>query len=259
MKLPSWNKRIWFVLLPIILVCLSSCGINSNLMLKTPTNFVYDSIPKQKDVEYRLAPNDIISFELYTNSAFKLLDMTTSEESGSARGVSAISLPIDQDSMCKFPTLGSLNLTGLTLREAEDSLEKRYAEYWKEPFVILKVMNRRVVMFPGNAGDAMVINLTSNNTTLMECLALAGGISDDGKAYKIKLIRNNDKGERSVFLIDLSKIDNLALGDIVMQSNDIVYVEPHKKVIRETAKELAPIISIISSTIVIITAINLVR
>jgi hypothetical protein len=30
------------------------------------------------------------------------------------------------------------------------------------------------------------LNLTNNNTTVIEALALTGGIAEDGKAYKVK-------------------------------------------------------------------------
>ena len=65
-------------------------------------------------------------------------------------------------------------------------LEEKYASYYVKPFVLMSVQNKRVIVFPGNAGDAKVIPLLNNNTSLIEALALAGGISDDGKAHKVK-------------------------------------------------------------------------
>ncbi|MBK6834533.1 MAG: hypothetical protein IPG89_09750 [Bacteroidetes bacterium] len=52
-----------------------------------------------------------------------------------------------------------------------------------------------------------------NNTTVFEAIALAGGISQDGKAYRIKLIRRvTPNSNPIVYLIDLSKIEGIAPG-----------------------------------------------
>ena len=62
---------------------------------------------------------------------------------------------------------------------------------------------KRVIVFPGNGSDAKVIPLTNNNTTLTEAIAMAGGITDRGRANHIKVMRRVGS-ERKVYKIDLS-------------------------------------------------------
>jgi polysaccharide export outer membrane protein len=138
----------------------------------------------------------------------------------------------------------------MTIKEAEKHLESLYAQYYVDPYVQLGVINRRVVVFPGAGGDAKVITLLNNNTTLLETLALAGGLSKRGKAKRIKLIRTVD-GKREVYLIDLSDIEGLKLADIIVQANDIIYVEPVPEIAREILQEVTPILSLISSIFII--------
>ena len=125
-----------------------------------------------------------------------------------------------------------------------------------EPFVQVKVTNQRVIVFPGNGSDAKVIPLMNSNTTLMEALAQAGGITDRGKANTIKLMRKVD-GKRVVYGIDLSTMDGLQYVDMIVQANDYIYVEPTPEIGKQVAQNVVPIVSLISSAIVIISAINL--
>jgi polysaccharide export outer membrane protein len=110
-----------------------------------------------------------------------------------------------------------------------------------------------VIVFPVRAGDAKVIPLTNNNTTLIEALALAGGISEDGKARLVKLIRDNGKGKQDVFLLDLSTISGLKFASTVLQANDIIYVEPRRHYSYKFLTEVAPIVSLLTSTFILYT------
>jgi polysaccharide export outer membrane protein len=116
---------------------------------------------------------------------------------------------------------------------------------------MMSVKNKRVIIFPGSAGDAKVIPLENNNTTLIEALALAGGIADDGKARMVKVIRRtNDKND--VYLVDLSTIEGIKHANMILQANDIIYVEPRRKYATKAIAEIAPVLSLISSTLVLI-------
>jgi polysaccharide export outer membrane protein len=84
-------------------------------------------------------------------------------------------------------------------------------------------------------------------------LALTGGIAEDGKAYKVKLIRNDGSPKPKVYLMDLSKIEGIAAGNSVVLANDIIYVEPRYKLAKTIVAEIAPIISLLTSTILIYT------
>jgi len=116
--------------------------------------------------------------------------------------------------------------------------------------VQLKVTNNRVIIFPGGqGGTSTVITLSNTNTTLIEALALAGGISD-GKAHKIKLIRG-DLHNPKVYLIDLSTIEGMKASNLVLQANDIIYVEPRPKVAQRILENIAPYLTLLSTTLLI--------
>ena len=92
----------------------------------------------------------------------------------------------------------------------------------------------------------------------MEALAQAGGITDRGKASAIKLMRRVD-GERVIYTLDLSTIEGLKYVDMIIQANDYIYVEPTPELAKEIAEDVVPIVSLISSAIVILSAVLLIK
>ncbi|MFN3875089.1 MAG: SLBB domain-containing protein, partial [Flavobacteriales bacterium] len=120
------------------------------------------------------------------------------------------------------------------------------------PFVQLMVTNRRVVVFPGEGGAARVVMLENNNTTLLEALAQAGGMASRGDARRVKLFRHNADGTRTVYQFDMSKIDGLPYADIVLQGDDVIYVQPNPEIAREALQDLTPIITLLTSIVLVI-------
>jgi polysaccharide export outer membrane protein len=59
--------------------------------------------------------------------------------------------------------------------------------------------------------------------------------------------------ERKVYTIDLSTIEGLKYADIIVQGNDYIYIEPNAELTKGVLREVAPIISIFSSALVIFT------
>lgn len=233
----------------------SSCGwLNPSIMLKTDKDYKYAANPDStRAIEYKISANDILEFSIYSNDGFKLVDLTSLNSANMGyRFESDIRYLVEADGNVKLPIVGKTKLSGLTIREAESFLEEKYSSFYIRPYVIMSVSNKRVIVFPGSAGDAKVIPLQNNNTTLIEALALAGGIADDGKARMVKLIRQN-KDQHDVFLIDLSKIEGIKMATMVLQANDIIYVEPRRKYASRFLQEVAPIVSLVTSAFVLLT------
>ena len=73
-----------------------------------------------------------------------------------------------------------------------------------------------------------------------------GGISNNGRAKRIKLIRKTQE-KQEVYLIDLSTIDGLKDASLTLQSNDIIYVEPIRNYAREILSDVTPVLGLIST------------
>jgi len=249
--------KIRKILLGVVLLTLlfSACNrsYRSSRMFMAKKSYEYtELIDTTADNEFRLAPNDIVDFRLFTNDGFKLIDLSTMNDNSSNNRMSQqqnnFYYLLEYDGMVKLPMIGRVNLAGKTIQEAENFLEEKYAKYYIDPFARITVSNRRVVVFTGDYSQGKVIELNNRNMTLVEGLALAGGIPRSGKAHTIKLIRGEGPTP-NVYNIDLSKIDYLDQASIVLQSNDIIYVEPRISLTTELLREWAPLIAVTTSVL----------
>lgn len=238
-----------------VIAALSSCTVNSHVMLKTPKDFVFDSIPETDIEEYVITPGDQLEFRLYSNGGFSVIDITSGTGgNGNSAALSRnlnIFYLVQNDGKVKLPILGETQIVGKSILEAQSYLEGLYSAYYVDPFLQLNVINKKVVVFPGSGNSAQWVTLQNNTTTLMEVLAQVGGISANSKANSIKVMRRVDgKENREVYKIDLSKISELPKGDMIILADDIIYVEPNANIAREVLQDVAPIISLVSSTVV---------
>ena len=248
-------------ILGIVIACyfLASCKpLNPSIMFRTPKDYKYDTRVKDTTKEYRIAANDAISFRLFTNNGLKLVDVTESNTQMFQQLNQGITYVVEFDGYVNLPIIGRVDVNGMTVREAEFFLEEKYDEVFIDPFLLLNVTNRRVTIFPGSGGDGVVLTLQNNNIKLLEALALAGGLADQGRSARIKLIRG-DLADPKIYLIDLSTIQGISQADIILQANDIIYVEPIGVTTRQVLGEISPVLSLLTGILTLYFVIDRVR
>lgn len=239
----------------VLAALLSSCTINRDIMFRTPMDYEFDTYVDSARNTLRLQSNDMVQFRLFANDGFKMIDLVSENGTREATFLqrTMFSYFLESDGMVKLPVIGRIPLAGMTLREAEAFLEAQYTTYYNRPFVQLQVVNRRVVVFPGSGGDARSVVLDNNNTTLLEVLGAAGGLSSRGNAKKVKVFRYGVDHERLIYQFDLSDIEGLKYADMVMQGDDVVYVQPNPEFAREILADLTPLITLMSSILLVLT------
>ncbi|MEO0334740.1 MAG: polysaccharide export protein EpsE, partial [Bacteroidota bacterium] len=109
--------------------------------------------------------------------------------------------------------------------------------------------NKRVVVLGGLGGQ--VIPLTNENMSLIEVLALAGGVSQGSRTDNIRLIRG-DLDDPEVRIIDLSTIQGVKKASLKVMPGDIIYVQPVQRVASEALRDISPIFGLITSTLTLI-------
>lgn len=231
---------------------LGSCTINKNLMFKTDREFVYGQMNfDSTNAEYRLAPNDIITIAVFTNGGNLLLEnTTTSAERSRSVSLTDFFYQIDVRGNVELPVVGTHHLEGMTILEAQFYLTEKYLVQYNNPYIIVRVINRRIMVFSGSGGEGIVVPLINTNVSVIEALALAGGLDVRGNASKVKLIR--DVGSKQeVYLIDLSTIEGIKYANMPVQAGDILYVEPTPDIASGLLGDLQPVFQIITSVLLI--------
>lgn len=238
----------------LVALLLTGCTINRDIMFKTAKDYTFDQVTDSVKANLKLQRNDQLLLRLYANDGFKLIDMVNE---GGARDAAILQRAsftyfIDADGLVKLPLLGRVPMAGLTLREAEAFLEEKYTAFYKRPYAQVIVNNRRVVVFPGGGGDAKVVQLENTNTSLLEVIGLAGGLNKRGNAHKVKVFRYDTSGKRLIYQFDLSDISGLQYADMVMQGDDVVYVQPNPDIASEALQDILPIVTLLSSVLLVL-------
>jgi len=230
-------------------------------MMRVPSDFQYDKFSTGPDSLYRLAPNDIINVRILTNNGENLINVTSDAESNSAQSSTGkfggIAILVEFDGSAKLPLIGRVQLAGLSRREAEDKLETLYKEQYRDPYVTISFDNRKVMVFPGSGNNARIVSFTGDNMNLLEALAEVGGISNTGRAKKVKLIRGDLKNPH-IYKIDLSTIDGMKEADLALQSGDIIYVDPYEDPAVIFNRNVTPYLTIVGALASVITSVALI-
>jgi polysaccharide biosynthesis/export protein len=241
-------KRIVLILvLPLIL---HSCRtIRPNEMFNVDKDFNYEQF-QLDDKEYKIKPFDKLEIRVFTNDGYKLIDLSSGEQNMRMQGT--LEYLVEHDGLVKVPTLGRIELKDFTLREAEKLLEKEYANYYQNPFVQIRVTNRKVYVFKNSGSNASVLNIPDENMTLIEALAQSGGLSDLDQSYRIKLIRGDITKNPKVYKYNIYTLKDISNTNLILEANDIIYVESRPKYVNRILGEINPYLSLITTVLLVI-------
>ena len=147
------------------------CTVNQDLMFRSGADYAYEKLNETTNEAYRLAPNDRLQLQLFSNRGQRLMAMTAgSVEENRGDNLfqqqrAMFTYRVELDGTVELPEVGAVKLAGLTLDEAEQTIEAAYESEYVDPYALLQVVNNRVLVFPGEAGQATVITLQNQNTT----------------------------------------------------------------------------------------------
>jgi len=245
------NMRTLFFIVGVAAL-MSSCSINKNIMFKTDTEYEFNKPELDStNKEYKLAPFDYITINLFTGNGAMILEYTTS---GIDRlpnyGGFDLYYILNEQGVVNLPVIGPTKLSGMSIPEAQKFLESKFVNY-NYPFCLVRVLNRRVLVFTGDGSLGSVVPLANQNISVLEAIALGGGIRERGNASKVKIIRKKD-GVNQVYRLNLSTIEGVESAKMIVQGGDIIYVEPVPQLTNEFVKDIAPLVSLISSSLILL-------
>lgn len=246
-----------FLLVFLVIPFLYSCKVyKSNIMFRTDYSIAVDSIRKANetaaDRNYVVAVNDYLTIKVYSNKGERIIDPDYELMKGT---------PINQTQVMEnrylvrtngyayFPMVGDIKIAGYTIRQADSLLNVEYGKYYYDAFVVTRIVNKRIVVLGALGGK--VIPLENDNISVIEAIAMYGGVSTDSKAMNIRLIRG-DLDNPDVSILNLSTIEGLKKATKNVEPNDIIYIEPVKRILPQTLQDIYPIVSVISSVLTLL-------
>lgn len=255
--------RLLFLFLGILQLnlLLSGCIRNEYRLFKTDQNLLNDSIQmvlKENNPIFTVHKNDIIELNVYSNKGERIIDpdleySASSTTSGTALTTKTEQYFVQRDGTVFLPMVGTVKLEGLTVREADSLLSSRYNLFYNGAYVKTRIVNKRVIVI-GPLG-AKVIKLENEDVNLVEAMALYGGLTENMRSDRIRLIRG-DLANPDVQMIDLSTITGMRQAQSKLLPGDIIYIQPIKRVFRETMTDVLPIVSLAVSLLTLTILIN---
>lgn len=226
-RLPEWLMLLIISICLFMLLC--SCSSiepkESRTMAASPDKEFKTEIPKKvqeyatpgkidaltphESFQYRIGPGDIVGVNVWHRP-----ELTQDN------------IVVSPDGFIAVPRLGSINVMNRTQIEVQDMITKKLEVLYIKPEVSVKVQefhnNKAFIL--GRVSKPGVINFPGKGT-LLEALALAGGIPDNAKETsltKCSIIRGNDT-VIWINLQDLLNNGNMALNARIV-NNDIIYI-----------------------------------
>jgi polysaccharide export outer membrane protein len=238
-------KKIGQILFLIVgLMFLNSCKMyTSNIILKTEKETLNWKQTYQKViVEYPISIGDKIQFSVFTNSGENIIEpsgkmvkveTSSNSTSSSTESTGGISYEVLENGTCHFPLIGRINVVGLKVSQIDSMLAQKYETYYNEVYIVSKVINRKVIVINGVAGQLIPFR---PNMSLFEVIALGGGLSNTAKAYNIRIVRG-DLNNPEIKVVNLSSVKSMKETIVNIMPYDIIYVEPVRKTVTESVSD----------------------
>jgi polysaccharide export outer membrane protein len=156
--------------------------------------------------EFRLGPEDVIEVSVYQE-----------KELGGT-------VPVRPDGKISIPLIGEMPASGKTATQLQQEITLKYAQFVSAPAVtvVVKEVNSPKVSVLGEVKNPGVYKI-KERSTLLDAIAMAGGLTEYAKKDKITIIRVDSAGEQQRIKVNL---DDYFKG----RSTDPFYVLPYDKI-----------------------------
>jgi polysaccharide export outer membrane protein len=254
-----------FILIILLLPLIYSCKVyRQNIMFRTDYEYIVDSVRQanqEADKNFVIAKNDYISIKVYTHGGERLIDPDFELRKSLNMNIQQMQQQeekylVRDNGYAFLPMIGDIKLDGYTIRQADSVLSIAFEKFYYGVYVNTKILNKRVVVLGALGGK--VIPLENDNISVIEAVAMYGGVSSDSKAQNIRLIRGDLKNP-DVSIIDLSTIEGMKKATLSVEPNDVIYIEPVKRILPQTLQDIFPVISVVStmlSLLVLVATLN---
>ncbi len=151
---------------------------------------------------------------------------------------------VNNDGYIQMPRIGNVMAAGLTKKQLIASITSIILAKGEllNPIVEIRHLNFEVTVL-GEVTNPSVINVPSEQISLVKALGLAGDLTIFGKRDNVLLIREEDN-KRVTRRLNLNSADFLNSPYYYLKPNDVIYVEPNKAKIATTnrSQQILPIV-----------------
>ena len=248
-----FSKKTRFYLSLFLAIFLASCVSKKDVVYFQPKSLEEDI--QKTDIVQKYLPSlqdgDILSVtvsSLSPEASAMFNPYMAAQASSSIQSSQTNNLPpvsgylIDEEGFITLPLVGKLKISGLTIKEATQTITAQLDKFLQQPTVSVRILNFRVSIL-GEVARPSVYTIPNEKITLPEALGLAGDLTIYGQRNNVLIVRETE-GKREFSRIDLTKRDLFNSPYYYLHANDVIYVEATKGKVTSTDRtvQLAPII-----------------
>lgn len=262
------------VVLAILL--LASCTSQKNLIyfqnddLKSDNQpdtmlYKYENGYTNSSPEYKLQPHDMIYVQIYSsldNASLALFQSTGQNPNtlqGSDQSLYLTSYEVDNDGNIDLPTIGKINVLGMTIEEAQNAIKQKAEEFSEGITVTCRMVTFRIKV-AGEVNNPGIYTFYQPSVNIFDALLAAGDLTYYGNRQKVRIVRKSET-EDAIYTLDIRKASVMKNKNYYLRPGDIVYVEPNKntktlQTINPPLTTITSSLSLIASVVAIIVSIN---
>lgn len=204
---------------------------NSDSFAADSTAFLYEA---------HIMPKDVLTITVSTvnpeiSAPFNLMISPTLGNSSTGSQTLSTSRAlqtylVSNEGTISFPVLGTLEVGGLSKAECEKLIHDRIIRYLngnEDPVVTVRMANYKISVL-GDVARPGMYTVNNEKINIFEALAQAGDLTIYGVRDRVKLIRENADGKKTIYTMNLNDANIINSPCYYLQQNDIIYVEPNK-------------------------------
>jgi len=159
---------------------------------------------------------------------------------------------IDPRGQLEMPEIGVVELSGLTIEEAESLIKSELTGYFETPMVRIQLLSFHFTIL-GEVNMEGRYTTFDPRTNIFDAIMLAGNLSEFADRSKIKIVRYENETAKIIYLNTLNE-DLLAAQNFFIQPDDLIIVPPleARATRRYTLPSASTILGVTSTTISLI-------
>lgn len=220
----------------------------------TPRNVTYfpdltngAELQAERVADIRVKPEDKLSIVVNTQdpSISGLFNLSASgahgaqsnaTTTGTSTGGSQSYYTVNRRGDINFPIVGKIHVEGLTREQVAETIvdELTRADLVKDPIVTVEYANTGISVM-GEVKSPGRYEFNKDHLSIVEAIAMAGDLTINGVRDNILVLRKDREGKQTAYRVSLLDSRDLAASPVYyLQQDDVIYVEPNDKVVRET-------------------------
>ena len=179
-------------------------------------------IENQPDIT--ILPDDVLAITINSVNAVAAAPYNLVRPDVNGNVTPIIDFQVDAQGAINYPGIGSINLLGLTISEAENRILQKVEPFLSDAVVNVRLTNFKVTV-TGEVRRPDSYNVNRERITIVEAIGMAGDINDLGDRENLLLIRENQT-ERGIHHINMLSDSVFLSPYYYLRQNDIIYVPP---------------------------------